>query len=791
MINAPYNFVPVSNQVYKPSWTEQISQDLPFSDSESGTIKLKITARSPIFVRNGTTKQQQDDKTEAWLSFSCNEGKYFIPGTSIKGSIRNVLEIMSFGKMFCPSVESQTPCRRVDDTRHSFRDLSPAAKKDYLDKMKPSSIRCGWLHERLDGTHAIEDWGLPARISHQDLDRYLGTDFTGTFSCDNNEANWNDNDFKTAKYKYENISDINKLSSNFRLVQLKKLEAAVPDSDGEQEGIIVLTGQPDPRNEEEKEGKKWEFVFKRPAQETIRPLSDKLWLDFLNIYKDNDPKNISKDWEYWRDKKKIPVFFRLKDNNANEIEHFGLAYLYKMPTEHSVKNGLSEYHRNEYSSDLADCIFGHATDDADNRRQNHPERQTLRGRLQFSHAWANNANPIAVKTEVLGSPKSSYYPCYIKQNGNNGRTSNYSTYMSDSKISLSGWKRYPVHHGANVSSNNNQKNANVATSFIPLNTGASFICSIRVHNLRTIEIGALLSAITFHDTGNCFHSLGMAKPLGYGKSSIEIISSDGFSENLAESKGRRKYLEAFEAEMNLKLFDCKLKWHDTSQLKELLTMSSEQSQNFNSRPTYMSLDEHVAAKQKHSMSYLVSYSSADGATIVSPNTVTSEKVLLDAQALDKAEENRIKAEKEAYGKRLQKEREELVAIEKEQKTQVIIQEEKEKQEQERRRYAGGLLEIKEETDVGKILSFVKNYGQKIKNNAPFSEEEKIALTMILKNSYSATGTRENKWKKDSKSKETWKDIRKVLGDKMTEELKKDLTSGNINTENAKKETPNA
>lgn len=98
-VKSPYNFVPAptESEVYKPEWANQISHDIPFSDGESGEITLKITAETPIFIRNGHAKDVEENE----FSHIIANGKkqYFIPATSIKGMLRNVLEIMSFSRM--------------------------------------------------------------------------------------------------------------------------------------------------------------------------------------------------------------------------------------------------------------------------------------------------------------------------------------------------------------------------------------------------------------------------------------------------------------------------------------------------------------------------------------------------------------------------------------------------------------------------------------------------------------------------------------------------------------------
>ncbi|MDE6803730.1 MAG: TIGR03986 family CRISPR-associated RAMP protein, partial [Muribaculaceae bacterium] len=100
MIKAPYNFVPLSDKVVFPEWAGRISHDVPFSDGLSGSITVRLTARTPIFVRNGHSRDEAENNAPAYRSFSVlPDGSYFLPGTTVKGAVRSVLEIMSFGKI--------------------------------------------------------------------------------------------------------------------------------------------------------------------------------------------------------------------------------------------------------------------------------------------------------------------------------------------------------------------------------------------------------------------------------------------------------------------------------------------------------------------------------------------------------------------------------------------------------------------------------------------------------------------------------------------------------------------
>ena len=110
MITAPYNFVPLNKEIFYPSWSnngKEISHDIPFEDGESGEIDITITAKTPIFIRNhyqeGDEFYKNNDMkiSKEFCHIKTLDGakQFYIPGSSLKGTIRNVLEIMSFGKI--------------------------------------------------------------------------------------------------------------------------------------------------------------------------------------------------------------------------------------------------------------------------------------------------------------------------------------------------------------------------------------------------------------------------------------------------------------------------------------------------------------------------------------------------------------------------------------------------------------------------------------------------------------------------------------------------------------------
>lgn len=606
-IKAPYNFVPVSSTVVFPEWRNAVSHDIPFQDGESGTITVKIKAESPIFVKQGMSKDEEKSyKNDIGIQikpypFSKSKNGYFIPGSSIRGSIRNVLEILTFSKM-----------EKVDDTRYSVRDLSPAANHIYLGNFKIDDISCGWLRKESEDIYTLQDCGTPGRISQEELDDNFHKHFqkSNMFDRHSNLVGWNNKDdyHKSAKYKYDKYEQL-AIQNTFDF-QTNDCGRHLYNFGSEKQGIVVFTGQPDhndckmvkdKKGEEKKRcGKHFEFIFFNTSNET-EPVPEQVMKNFFFAYYDHDKNSQSDDW---KERKKqldkgdrIPVFFR---RDGKEIKDMGLSFLYKITYENSVKDLLSADHK-KHEPDFAETIFGFINDNT---------KQALKGRVHFEHAFnTNNAELEKLQKEALSGPKASYYPNYIRQNvDKNGKViGNYQTFM-DENAQLSGWKRYPVHKGKGVEKNPGTDN--VATHFTPLKAGAEFELKIRLHNMRKVEIGALLSAITFHNTPNTYHGIGMAKPLGYGKTKLEITNISGF-ENLT-LQNKTDYMKAFEAYMR-----ANVDWEN--QAKEVIDMSSEQNNAGNSELAYMKMDpekrinDFVNAKNdKNNKEALQEYSKLDG-----------------------------------------------------------------------------------------------------------------------------------------------------------------------------------
>lgn len=173
--------------------------------------------------------------------------------------------------------------------------------------------------------------------------------------------------------------------------------------------------------------------------------------------------------------------------------------MFRIPTANFIKGAIPIELQSNRRKDLAECIFGTAKESL----------KQLKGRVNISHAFAcDTPNKCGIVTTVLGSPKPSYGPLYAS-----------SGTWNDANAQIKGRKRYPVRTTLLPP---NKGTDSRTCEFIPLDQGTSFKGRITFHNLKECELGALIAALTFNGHPECCHSIGEAKPLGYGKVKISI-----------------------------------------------------------------------------------------------------------------------------------------------------------------------------------------------------------------------------------------------------------------------------
>ena len=531
MITAPYNFVPLNKEVFYPSWADEVSLDVPFEDGESGIIDIKIQAISPIFIR--------DSKNEEY--FLNHNNTEYIPGSSIKGSIRTILDVIGYSKF------------SLSDKQLSYRDLNhPSYKKK---AMNGDKIHMGWMRKLAD-IWEIEDLGTVtasnSRIKYSEMEEYLGASIVKQIR------------FKREAFeKYKVLNDRNILST--------------PN------GTIVFTGTVGKK-------KTREFLFPQHVIKT-HTLSKNVVKTFKQAYyigEVDENKNWKNLWSKELKKgKKIPVFFQL--NHVGEVQHFGLSMLYKLPYEHTLKELVEKYQNyDENKADLSETIFGYTN-----------KNSALKGRVQFSHFKIDkkvSSNKKAILP--LSSPRATFFPSYIEQNPEkNGKIKgHYITYDNPNAV-LRGFKFYPLQKNTTYTDQICKSHPKVCTSFYPLEKGSTFKGKIRFFNLKKAELGALLAALTICENKQSYHKIGMGKPYGFGTVKItcqNIQSTTGKDIPISET------IQVFKSELHKSI---SIDFDNDERIKTLLVLTSYTIPD--NKLKYMELRDFAFAKKPFNKFYLL------------------------------------------------------------------------------------------------------------------------------------------------------------------------------------------
>lgn len=539
-IKSPYNFVPLNKQVYIPDWWDKVSHDIPFEDGIDGSIEVTWKNISPLFIRDASV-----GKGEFSMHIADQNGtrRYFIPGASLKGMLRSVISILSFGKM--EQYENQYFGHRDFDTK------LPEGRK-YAKNME--NIKFGWLEKQPDETFVL----YPCKGEYKKIEiSKVKNKFRGSYLPSNNV--WKTNYRLRVKNKLFPYFDNNK----YRLFCTGKMN-----------------------------GKKHELLIPADTKKGI-VLNDKIIESFLTVYAPTP--GFEKFVSYLDEGERIPVSFIYTPERGTEKNiAIGMGRMLRYPYKQDINtlvNNEQDIPQKEY--DLCETMFGQI-DNQDNQN-------SLKGRVQIGNAMMQGTigDEELIRSEVegvLGEPKASFYPLYLKQDSHD----EYRTY--ENAEGIAGRKRYRIHQGGTVVNLPQGKdNSNVITRFRPIPRNQTFKMRINIHNLKPVELGALLLAIKLKQ--GAFHNIGMAKAYGYGKLISENIELNLRGE---EQHSVDDYINLFKSTMEAFTNN---KWSNSDVITSLLGIMGEHSNDemfVNESGTYrvMSLDEYKEFKKNSNFSKL-------------------------------------------------------------------------------------------------------------------------------------------------------------------------------------------
>ena len=451
---APYNFIPLNKTVVtaKEDLTETYF-DRYYSNDENltGYIELQLETRTPLYTRGtGIT----DDKKNP--DFFSPGGKLKIPGSSIRGMTRFLVEIVSWGK-FSFFSNKTLYYRGLADTsslRNEYQQNMSSGDK----KTKQYHFKAGYLTKE-----GFKYYIIPAKTDNKDKT------FIQVKQRNKNE-----------KFVIEKQKDGKYLVISGSMPG-KEQDWLLNSPDYKKPRISVL--DQDINAYEQDENRYWDKKEKDDTKKKDGNLLRQLEISEENI---------------------VPCFYVCwQDAEGKDRVSFGHTGYFRLAYQKTIGEHVPEKLKDDEKIDMAEAIFGKETKFA--------------SRVFFEDAeLISGQSDILMKEEspkILSGPKPTTFQHYLEQ-----KEVKYVEHWN-SEVDIRGYKLYWHRDTSNQNSQyywgeNEAKNTNQHTVIQPVKPGTKFKGRLRFENLLPEELGALLFVLDL--PAECCHKLGMGKPLGLG-----------------------------------------------------------------------------------------------------------------------------------------------------------------------------------------------------------------------------------------------------------------------------------
>lgn len=450
---APYNFIPLNMSVVEGEYPPDLNK---YHESRlTGYIDCRLETLTPLYIRDTSDNIVQEAKENP--DFFSPGGRLKIPGSSLRGMIRNLVEIVSWGKF-----------KFFDDKLFYYRGLADMSslRKEYRDNMSSNDRDTGKSIYKFNAGYLMKD-GLNYFIIPAILEE--GKQFTQVKKRD-----------KTEEFKVE------KQANGKYLVVSGKMQKKEHD---------WLINPPD-----------------FGAERILIPRKDILFYDSdENRYKDDNkkPECARKDGDLLRllrcsENNLTPCFYiKWKDRKGEDRVAFGHTGYFRLAYKKSIEEHIPEYLKDESKLDIAEAIFGKESSHA--------------SRVFFEDAALLPGQKDVLMPEkspkILSGPKPTTFQHYLRQDGKELKTLNH----WNSECYIRGHKLYWHRNNKDWHEKEiiNDKQHTIIRAVKP---GTIFNFRIRFENLSKVELGALLFVLDLPK--NHYHKLGMGKPLGLGSVKI-------------------------------------------------------------------------------------------------------------------------------------------------------------------------------------------------------------------------------------------------------------------------------
>jgi len=600
---APYNFVPLPDKVVAVEQDRIPTHDVYADGAFSGYLDVTLTTKTPLYVRSMITQElfekvgdvgigdllseiekleranesHKHDAKIAELERIVRERAQFftirdterpiIPGSSLRGMLRALVEIVGYGKvqsvnneiLIFRAIGDRTPLGnfyrdlvmglgkrvqvRLKDKDKTVLQFEPQMQAGFVRgkghdwEIQPAKMVNGTTFARIarkipppqekfskhgkpekpeEQKFPFVEWNNPenlrqAATAHLHLDEETNLKLKPYGKTRNAFEIW----VQVGAYDYHLVQGRLKIKSCY------VTDARAVKTDGYERAVVAFSGEIDK--------KRHEAVIFMPDENVASEILDDRLVEAYREQISPEQKNLLGEGGALQQEQ--PVFYR---KLGKDVAFFGHTMMLRMAYGRSARDYVPTALRDPNVTDLAEAIFGWVARDADDKRAARASRVFVtdaRCEKRGDEVWLQG-EPFSPR--ILASPKITTFQHYLAQlipddqivsytkDGKPQYQANLSHYGSKTpeETVIRGHKMY-WHRGqvdADKIAGQKQNGPNTSltqyTRFKPVRAGIPFSFRIYFENLTDVEMGALLWVLNL--PAEHYAKLGMGKPLGMG-----------------------------------------------------------------------------------------------------------------------------------------------------------------------------------------------------------------------------------------------------------------------------------
>lgn len=534
---APYNFVPLNDTVVHPPLFKYIEDDLKEDKNiqsgykrflqengkYSGFFDVDIENITPVYI-GGENKK-----------FFSIGGKYCIPGSSLRGCLKNIFKIITNGAMRIKTDENSEA--DVTDKILYFRNMAGKGVDPLTKLYKDNFPKEAKTIEKDGTTTEIQVSAANAGFLVKKNNEY--------FIC-------------KAKRRREE-------GEKWHINLLSKTSCIEWHNDC----VNIFTGKmPGKKHFYKIYAPIWNKLFTVP-DDVVKSYRDDKSRKGINLLDKKNAKKGTDNLRLLRGAEKfdyiVPCFFVEKDG---VVEHFGAGPYYRLPYRNSIGDHIIPEELKKVQVDFADAVFGN--------------KEYWKSRVNFEDCYLQSDKSVleaAAYSKILMGPNPTSFQLYLTPDKDNNPR------HWDSNAPIRGYKFY-WHRSIDWRAAEKSENENMNNFIAPVKVNNHFKGRVRFENLDAVELGALAYVFALAEEKDICYKIGMGKPIGMGSIKItsklylrsndyykQLFAENAFAENLVQ-KDKDEYVKQFKAYMQNNLSAQSLSKYQSriNQLKAILSV---------------------------------------------------------------------------------------------------------------------------------------------------------------------------------------------------------------------------